>query len=146
MIVGAARAAPPRKSGFRRPRPTRLASLRTLLQNPRSARWVRLSSSRNSVVAPAEPPRVPSRAIRQVCIHTSAVARKHARPAQALLEKSHTPGDVSIRTPEYREKKHSLLASTPFQSGCPNGPHSLGSAPEGASCPVGRRRRSASVL
>src|SRR6266542_909419 len=51
-------------------------------------RRVWLSLSRNSVAAPAEPPRVPPRAIRQVCIHTSTVARKHARPAQGLLERA----------------------------------------------------------
>src|SRR6266496_6534242 len=68
------------------------AYLTALSKNPgRAAKWVWLSLSRNSVVAPAEPPRVPPRVIRQVCIHTSAVARKHARPARALLDKNHTP-------------------------------------------------------
>src|SRR6266542_2704848 len=50
-----------------------------------------LSLSRKSVVTPAEPPRVPSRAIRQACIHTSAVARKHARPASSAARKEPHP-------------------------------------------------------
>ncbi len=70
-------------------------------------RRVWLSLSRNSVVTPAEPPRVPSRAIRQVCIHTSAVARKHARRAQALLERA---------TPTFQGMLLSMGASGVFRA------------------------------